>query len=199
MDERLCASGMIRIFIGYDTRESVAWHVAAHSIIRRTRENISLTPLGNSTLPRAIWWRDRGPHDSTEFSNARFLVPYLADFRGWAVFVDCDVLCLTDICDLIGVADPRYAVMLRKHQHVPQQSVKFLGHEQSRYRRKNWSSLMLLNCAHPACSRLTPEYVNEAPGLDLHGFAWCADDEIGEIGTLWNVLVDRREERSAVA
>lgn len=190
---------MIKIFIGYDTRETVAWHVAAHSIIRRTRMPVSITPIGNSTLPKSIWWRERGSYDSTEFSNARFLVPHLCDYRGLAVFVDCDVLWLTDISALIESIDPRAAVSVVKHNYVPDHSRKFLDQPQTRYRRKNWSSLMVFNCDHPSTRNLTVDYVNKAAGLDLHGFAWCIDEDIGSLPESWNHLVKHRSDKHAAA
>lgn len=190
---------MLKLFIGYDSKETVAWHVLVHSIMRRTRKPLSITPIGNEVLPESIWWRPRGPHDSTEFSNARFLTPYLADYQGWAAFMDCDMVCTTDIDELFALADDQYAVMVRKHQYIPEHSTKFLGQEQSRYHRKNWSSLMLINCGHPETRNLTLEYVNNSPGLDLHGFAWCSDQSIGSLPTDWNHLVTHKGAKHAAA
>lgn len=188
----------MRVFIGYDSRETIAWHVCAHSLMRRTREVLEITPISNN-LPASIWWRGKGPHDSTEFSNARFMVPYLSNYEGIAVFCDCDMLWQTDICDLVAEFDHSKAVMVRKHQYVPAHSTKFLNQPQTRYARKNWSSLMMFNCAHPACRTLSPEYVNNAAGLDLHGFAWCLDEQIGSLSDGWNVLVKHEDEAHAVA
>lgn len=98
------------------------------------------------------------------------------------------MIALGDIADLWAQRDDDYAVMVVKHRHKTNESRKFLGALQTSYARKNWSSLMLLNCAHPATRRLTADYVNTAKGLDLHGFAWCEDRDIGEITGLWNVL-----------
>lgn len=179
---------MIPVFIGYDSTETAAWHVLASSLIARSSLPLALTPVGAKVLPSDIWWRPRGPKDSTEFSVARFMVPYLAGFRGWAVFMDCDMLALGDLAELWQQRDPNKAVMVVQHNHRPEHQRKFLGQEQSQYERKNWSSLMLLNCSHPACRTLTPEYVNEADGLTLHRFGWCADEDIGYIRDGWNVL-----------
>lgn len=180
---------MIPVFIGFDSREVVAYHVLSHSLLARSSEPLAISPIGNGVLPAAAWWRSEGPHDSTEFSNARFMVPYLMGYKGWALFADCDMVCLADVAELWAQRDERYSVMCVKHDHKPTEKRKFLGAEQTRYRYKNWSSLMLLNCAHPDTQRLTPEYVNAAPGLDLHGFDWTQGEAIGSISGLWNVLV----------
>lgn len=184
---------MIPVFIGWDRREAVAYHVLAHSILTRSSEPVTIAPVGNATLPPAAWWRQRGALDSTDFSNARFMVPWLMGFSGWAIFMDCDMLCLDDLAELWNQRDERFAVMVRKHEHVPTNPTKFLGATQTRYPRKNWSSLMLLNCGHPDTLALVPRFVNNAAGLDLHGFAWTAN--IGEIVGPWNELVthDGRE------
>lgn len=179
---------MIPIFIGMDYVEEIAYHVCASSILRRTRSPVAISPVGNANLPTDLWYRPRGAHDSTDFSNARFAVPALTGFHGWAIFMDCDVIVLEDIQELWDQRDDHYAVMVVKHQHVPKESRKFLGAEQSQYSRKNWSSLMLFNCAHAYTRDLTPRYINTAPGLDLHGFAWAPEQFIGEIKGGWNVL-----------
>ncbi len=178
---------MIRVFIGYDPREAVAYNVLAYSIQVRASEPVAITPLMLSQL-NAVLTRDRHPLQSTDFSFSRFLTPYLSDFAGWSVFMDCDMLVLKDIVELWKLRDERYAVMVVKHDHVPKESVKFLGQPQSKYGKKNWSSVMLFNNA--CCRALTPEYVNRASGLELHQFKWLAsDDEIGALPDAWNHLV----------
>lgn len=184
---------MMRIYIGYDPAESVAYHVLSHSIIRRTNLPVSITPIGNKNLPPDIWWRGRGHLDSTEFSIARFMTPFLSHYQGWSVFMDCDMLCLANIEELFKCADDKYAVLCQQHQHVPNYTKKFLGQTQTQYRRKNWSSLILFNNAHPACRSLTPEYVNRASGLELHRFEWCPDDAIGTLPEGWNTLIEHKE------
>jgi len=179
---------MIRIFIGYDPREAAAYHVFAHSILTRASRPVTVAPLMLSQLGE-LMWRERHPLQSTDFSFSRFLVPYLAGFEGWALFFDCDMLMLDDVAKLYDLRDDRYAVQVVKHDHVPQETVKFLGAPQTKYEKKNWSSVMLFNCAR--CTALTPEYVNTATGTDLHQFKWLGDDGlIGEIPHRWNHLVD---------
>lgn len=182
----------MRVYIGYDPAESIAYHVLSHSILRRASAPVSIAPVGNTVLPPAVWSRPRGKYDSTEFSNARFMVPWLAGYQGWVAFMDCDMLCLGDLVELFDQAEqqPDKALLVRQHNHQPTYSEKFLGQPQTQYPRKNWSSLMLLNCGHPVMRGLTPEYVNATPGIDLHGFKWCPDSFIGALPAGWNVLIE---------
>jgi hypothetical protein len=179
---------MFRIFIGYDPNETVAYHTLAHSILRRASIPVAIAPLMRSQLGR-MYTRPRGPTESTEFSLTRFLVPALSDFQGWSMFIDCDMLCRGDIAELFAftkVADDK-AVLVCQHDYVPKTARKFLDQVQTKYPRKNWSSVMLFNNAR--CAALTPDYVNQASGLDLHRFTWLKDAEIGAIPLEWNWLV----------
>ena len=177
----------VRVFIGYDSREAVAFDVLAHSIQRHASEPVSVTPVKLDQL-EGIFRRDRNPLQSTEFSFSRFLVPYLCGYQGWAIFMDCDMLMRGDIAALWALRDERFAVQVVKHMHVPKEEIKFLGAVQTKYEKKNWSSVMLMNCA--LCTALTPEYVNTATGLQLHQFKWLEGDQlIGSIPAEWNHLV----------
>lgn len=178
---------MIRVFIGYDPREAAAYSVLAHSINARASAPVAIAPLMLSQL-KGLYRRERNPLQSTDFSFSRFLTPHLCDYRGWAIFMDCDMLVLDDIAKLWALRDERYAVQVVKHEHVPSEETKFLGAVQTKYAKKNWTSVMLMNCAR--CTALTPDYVNAATGLELHQFKWLAsDEEIGEIPHAWNHLV----------
>jgi len=179
---------MIKIFIGYDPREAVAYNVLCHSINTRASTPVSIVPLALSQLGE-LMRRERDPLQSTDFSFSRFLTPYLTGFDGWAIFMDCDMLVLDDIANLWALRDDKYAVMCVKHDHVPKEDIKFLGAVQTKYEKKNWSSVMLFNATK--CKALTPKYVNEATGLDLHRFNWLENEDlIGEIPHRWNHLVD---------
>ncbi len=178
---------MIRVFIGYDPREAIAFSVLSSSIQARASAPVSIAPLALSQL-KGVLTRQRHPLQSTDFSFSRFLTPYLSGYAGWSVFMDCDMLMLEDIAALYRLCDDRYAVMVVKHNHVPKETRKFLGEPQSRYEKKNWSSVMLFNNAR--CRALTPEYVNTASGLELHQFKWLDDDGlIGALPDRWNHLV----------
>jgi hypothetical protein len=182
---------LIRVFIGYDPKEEVAFHVLQRSIHERASQPVSITPISLSQL-NGIFRRERNPLQSTEFSFSRFLTPWLCGFDGWALFVDCDMLMRGDIAELWKLRDPKYAVQVVKHDYVPKEETKFLGAVQTKYEKKNWSSVMLFNCSQ--CTALTPDYVNTATGLELHQFKWLGDDgRIGEIPPTWNHLVDEYE------
>lgn len=175
---------MLKVFIGADSNEIVALHVLMHSIIRHSSVPVSITPL---ILPQLPMTRERDRHQSTEFAFSRFLVPWLCDYEGMALFLDCDQLCRSDIAELFNSADLSKAVSVVPHHYTPAAGDKFLGQPQTQYQRKNWSSVMLFN--NSRCRQLTPEYVNEATGLELHQFKWLADGEIGKLAPEWNHLV----------
>jgi hypothetical protein len=151
-----------------------------------------VSPLVRSQLAN-VYTRPRGPTESTEFSMTRFLVPALSGYQGWSIFMDCDMLCRADIAGLAAEIErqPDKAVLVCKHDYTPRTERKFLGHLQTRYTRKNWSSLMLFNNAR--CRSLTSDYVNTASGLELHRFAWIDDASIGELSLDWNWLVGEYE------
>jgi hypothetical protein len=138
---------------------------------------------------KGIYTRPRGPTESTEFSLTRFLVPLLSAYEGWSLFMDCDMLCRTDIAALTGFIERSSdkAVLVCKHDYTPSPERKFLNQVQTVYPRKNWSSVMLFNNAR--CRALTADYVNSATGLELQRFNWIDDAGIGELPLEWNWLV----------
>lgn len=192
---------MVDVFIGWDRREPIAYDVCVHSLRRRTgRTDLDIDPLkldelraaGHYTRPTAersghLWDVISDAPMSTEFSLTRFLVPHLG-LSDWALYFDCDFLWQADIGELLALADPRFAVMVVKHDHRPPEEHKMDDRIQTRYQRKNWSSLMLWNRRHPANAALTLEAINRWRGLDLHRFCWLADDQIGALPEVWNWL-----------
>jgi lipopolysaccharide biosynthesis glycosyltransferase len=175
---------MIRVFIGYEPSETIAFHVLAHSIYRHAKRPVSVAGVILRQLPLL---RPRDEKQSTEFAFSRFLVPYMCDYKGMSVFMDCDMLCRGDIAELVNAADWSKPVSVVKHDYVPKAEAKFQGHEQTTYGRKNWSSVMVFNNA--LCTCLTPRYVDSVHGLELHQFGWLMDYAIGELPREWNHLV----------
>ncbi len=175
---------MIRVFIGHDDNETVARHVLAHSIERHCGQPVSITALRLSQLPMT---RERDERQSTDFAFSRFLVPWLCNYKGIGIFMDCDMLCRADLSTLIDGVDNRYAVQVVKHDYAPRPEDKFLGQRQSIYAKKNWSSVMVFNNGN--CHALDPEYVNNASGLELHQFKWAGDAQVGSLEPAWNHLV----------
>jgi len=179
----------LHIYIGFDQVESVAYHTLCHSILSRSSVPVAFHPLKQSMLKK-IFNRERDPKQSNEFSFTRFLVPHLQNHQGWALFMDLDMLVRTDIAELFALRDETKAVQVVKHDYVPKSEVKYLGATQYKYPRKNWSSFVLWNCAHPSNKALTPHHVNTLDPLSLHRFQWLNDEEIGELPVSWNWLVD---------
>lgn len=179
----------LRIFIGYDQRETVAYHVLAHSLQRYATVPISIAPLDLKLLKRIGFERERDPKQSTDFAFSRFLVPYLCDYDGLAIFMDCDMLCREDIGTLLSYHPAIFdcAVAVVKHDYTPRDGWKFLGHQQHPYPKKNWSSFLLFDCNR--CKALDIDVVNNASGLFLHQFKWCRESEVFGLSSDWNHLV----------
>tara|TARA_Y100001968_G_C19402562_1_gene741826 strand:+ start:30 stop:743 length:714 start_codon:yes stop_codon:yes gene_type:complete len=188
-----CIDNYIPIFIGYDYRERAATNILIDSIYQNSSCPVSFTPIIlNQLKSERLFYRRRDPKQSTDFSFSRFLVPKLMNYEGWAIFMDCDMLCKHDIKELWNLRDDKFSVMCVKHEHKPIENVKFQGELQTTYQKKNWSSLLLFNCNK--CKSLTVDYVNTATGLDLHRFKWLSGDkEIGALPEEWNYLVDSQE------
>lgn len=182
---------MLKIYIGYDSREDIAWQVCRHSLLRHAGADVSIHPLRQPVLRElGLYTRPSDKTASTEFSLTRFLTPFLADSDGWSMFVDCDFLFTQDITSLIKTLDTSKAVHVVKHDYTPHQVVKMDGKAQSHYPRKNWSSMVLFNGKHPDVKALTPDIVNSAEPAYLHRFNWIQDDHhIGALDREWNFLV----------
>ena len=181
------ANATLDVYIGFDRQEIVAYHVLCQSILEQTSRPVRFTPINLASL-KAVFDRPQVALQSTEFSFSRFLTPYLSGYAGWSLFMDCDMLARADFAELFALRDDRYAVMVCQHDYTPRDTVKFLEHTQTKYAKKNWSSVMLLNNAR--CRALTPRYVEEASGLQLHQFHWLGDEaEMGSLPLEWNWLV----------
>lgn len=194
-----------RIFIGFDPREYAAFAVAKESIRQFDRHVVingvilsDLQERGMYTRPTTmrlgkLWDEISGAHMSTEFACSRFLIPEIVKRQtmewspgGWALFMDCDVMIRSNPYQLRELLDDDKALMCVKHDHSPMGNVKMDGQEQAKYPRKNWSSVMAINCDHEANKALTMELVNSVPGRDLHAMCWLKDEDIGELGPEWN-------------
>jgi lipopolysaccharide biosynthesis glycosyltransferase len=184
----------MKVFVGYDSREQIAYDVCEYSILKYNR-NARVIPLKQDELrEQKLYWRDNDPLSSTEFTFTRFLVPHLCDYKGWALFVDCDFLFQINIEEIFALADDRYAAMVVKHDYNPPEGVKMDGQKQLAYPRKNWSSMILWNCGHPNNQKLTTDLVNKETGQFLHRFSWLKDDMIGELNCQYNWLVNHYHE-----
>jgi len=176
---------IIKIVVGFDQREAVAYHTFTQSIIEKSTLPVSFIPLAIQTLAD---YKESHTDKSNDFIYSRFLTPYLMKFNGWAIFADGDMVCLSDIKELWDLKDESKALMVVKHDYKTKSHQKYLGNINENYPRKNWSSVILWNCNHPKHKILTPDFIANQTGKYLHRFSWLQDDDIGELPKEWNWL-----------
>ena len=183
----------LRVYVGWDSREDIAYQTCKQSITDTASVPVEIIPLKLKDLrdKNRLYWREQDKLASTEFTFTRFLVPELMQHTGWALFIDCDFVALADVKKLFDQRNDKYAVMCAHHDYTPTSATKMDGKAQSVYPRKNWSSMMLINCGHPSNRVLTKELVNDPTvgGKYFHRFSWLEDHEIGKISHEWNWLV----------
>jgi lipopolysaccharide biosynthesis glycosyltransferase len=171
--------------VGFDQREAIAYHVFCQSVLERSSSPIQFIPLSENLLKN---YKETHSDGSNQFVYSRFLAPYLSAFKGWAIFADGDMVCQADITDLWNLRDESKAVLVVKHDYKTKAQIKYLGNKNENYPRKNWSSLILWNCEHPANKLLTPDFIQSQTGSFLHRFSWLSDDLIGDLPAEWNWL-----------
>ncbi len=179
MDEK------ITIVVGFDQREAIAYHTFTQSIIEKSSRPVFFIPVALNTLNG---FKETHKDRSNDFIYSRFLTPYLNNFEGWAIFADGDMICQSDIRELWDLRDESKALLVVKHDYLTKANRKYLGNINENYPRKNWSSLMLWNCAHPKHSILTPNFISNQSGQFLHRFSWLDDSDIGDLPKEWNWL-----------
>ena len=183
---------MLRVFIGYDPREAIAYHVCCNSIIRHATVPVALSPLALNMFSN--FYTESHGDGSNAFIYSRFLVPYLCNFSGPALFIDGDMVVKDDIAKVFQLNDPSKDVLVVKHDYKTKFPVKYLGNSNEDYPRKNWSSVMLFNCGNYPNRKLLPEFVKQQTGEYLHRFQWTTDDRIGSLPKEWNWLCGEYEE-----
>jgi hypothetical protein len=184
---------MNRVFIGWDSRMPVAADVLAYSLRKHAKDPLSITFLQLQQLGLS---RKYDPLASTEFTYSRFLIPYLCDYQGIAMFLDNDMLCLADIGEVFALDMTELALRVVKHEQVVEKEIKMDGRVQTSYPRKNWSSMMLMDCSKLRC--WTKEAVETQTGAWLHRFTPIPDEQIGEIPKTWNVLDEMKPDTKLV-
>lgn len=181
----------IRVFLGYDPNEAGGYHACAHSIMTHATSPVSIQPIALNQIPE---WKRDNPNDkpgATNFSFARFLVPYLCGYQGHAIFMDgADMLVTRDITELWDMRDIYSAVQCVQIPKYEVETTKMWNQRNEWYPRKQWSAVTLWNCGHYHNRVLTPEFVAKASGADLHRFSWLTDDRVGSLPMEWNHLVD---------
>ena len=183
----------IPIYIGYDPREAVAYHVCVNSIVRHATRPVAIIPLALNLLQG---YQETHQDGSNEFIYSRFLVPWLQHWQGWAIFMDGDMVVQGDITDLWDLRSVDKDVMVVKHDYRTRMRKKYLGASNEDYPRKNWSSVILWNCSNFPNRTLTPEFVQSQPGWFLHRFQWLSDERIGSLPPEWNWLPDEYGENT---
>lgn len=180
----------LKVFVGYDRREDIAWQVCRFSLERHSRGPLFIAPIRQDSVRElGLYTRPLDKSATTEFSLTRFLTPYLAATSGWVVFCDCDFLFTADVHGVLEGLDPEKALYCVQHDYTPRFGVKMDNQQQTSYPRKNWSSFMVFNCNHPDVKALTPDVVNSASPAYLHRFEWIGnDDHIGALDLDWNFL-----------
>ena len=177
----------IPIFIGYDSREAIAYHACVNSIIRNASAPVAIVPVALNLFKD---YTETHTDGSNEFIYSRFLVPHLMNFTGHAIFIDGDMIVRGDIVDLWAFRDSSKDVQVVKHDYKTKMHEKYLGAKNENYPRKNWSSVILWNCNSFPNRKLTPDFVQKSTGSELHRFTWIEDERIGELPPEWNWLPD---------
>lgn len=184
---------MLKVYVGFDSTnygQQLAFDVCKRSI-EKFNKNVEVIKLVRKELiDKKLFWRE-DKTGVTEFTYTRFLVPYLNNFEGYALFCDSDFLWTCDIEEVVQkYANENHAVSCVKHNYSNcNAKTKMDGRPQEFYPRKNWSSLMLFNCSHSSIKNLTPEAVSTQTPAWLHRMHWAKDEEIGEIDKSYNYLV----------
>jgi|TARA_B110000116_G_scaffold203332_1_gene178386 lipopolysaccharide biosynthesis glycosyltransferase len=176
-------------YIGYDSKEDIAYRVCKQSLIRNSSIKINVNSLKlYELISQNLYTRSLDPLASTEFTYSRFLIPKLMNYEGWAIFCDCDFLFFEDIALLFESINEEKAVYCVQHDYIPKEKHKMDGQKQTIYPRKNWSSFIVFNCSHPSNKKLNLDLVNNETGSFLHQFKWLKDSEIGSLDERWNWL-----------
>ena len=176
-------------FIGYDSKEDIAYRVCKQSLLKQSSIKIDVKSLKlYELISKGFYKRIVDPLASTEFTYSRFLIPALMKYSGWAVFCDCDFLFFDDIAKLFHSLDSNKALYCVQHDYTPKEQHKMDGQKQTIYPRKNWSSFMVFNCSHPSNKKLSLDVVNSESGSFLHQLKWLKDNEIGSLDERWNWL-----------
>ena len=180
------------VYLGYDPREAVGTYVFMNSAMRRSSAPLSFHPLALTNLRG---YDDRSSKGTNDFIRSRFLIPYLQNYTGFALFVDgADMLVRGDLAELWSLRDPvRTAVQVVPHEYKTKYPRKYLGTSMESdnvdYPKKNQSSVMLINCAHFAWRQITPESLSLMDEQQLHRFEFMPEDAIKHLPPEWNVLV----------
>ena len=122
-----------RVFIGYDPSQHVSFEVLKYSLHKHASEPIDVQAIDATKID---FRREQDPLQSTPFTYTRFLVPWLCDYEGTALFMDSDMLALGDVSELFHLPMDGLALRVRQHDYNPEATVKMGGKVQTQYPRK---------------------------------------------------------------
>ena len=75
-------------FVGYDSKEDIAYRVCKYSLLKRASIDIKIFSLKlDELVAKKFYNRDIDPLASTQFTYSRFLVPALMDYKDGQYFV----------------------------------------------------------------------------------------------------------------
>ena len=190
----------INVYVGFDTRnygQQMAYEGCKRSILANTQHEVTVHQLNLKKFQKdGIYSRQEDPLAATEFTYTRFLVPYLNNYQGKAIFCDSDFIWNCDVAEVLDYLKEGQAVACVQHDYTPHSMIKMDGLQNPPYPRKNWSSLMVFNCEHPSTKKLTLDAVNSQSPAWLHRMTWASDDEIGSVPVTYNHLVGYYDEEN---
>lgn len=150
----------MRVFVGVDKRQPIAYTVCRSSIERHASAPVQIEPI-------RLQWTPINRRGLTDFTFARYAAPFLCGYEGVSIFMDADVVVLGDIHELAAVA----------HRECPVSVVKGKL-------RFEWPSVMVFQ--NDLCKALTPEYINDITS-NPQNLDW--GNPVGELPPEWNFCV----------
>lgn len=181
----------VKVFIGSGEASLLERKTLIHSLRKYTQRDLDIYVFNGTH--NAIELNDGEPslapmslrvkyrNGATEFSLYRFLIPEICNYQGKAIFLDSDIVCLTDIGELFD---------------TPMEGKSFLARKGGYRSSNHWAlSVMLIDC-EKARFDLEATFDEIDQGLyDYTDFMGMSRNylqhhpyPIGELGRGWNML-----------
>lgn len=162
-------SSKLSIYIGFDPRQPLAYNVMAHSVASRLTRPAAIVRLQLDQLPITRM-------GLTEFTYSRFLAPFLCDYDGYSLFLDADMIALTDVGEILKDVDPTAAVSVVMHEAIFERP-----------------SLMVFN--NKRCTMLTPAFLDDPSTNPFNLPGWAS--KVGALPKDWNHVVGYNPQNNA--